>query len=32
MMFLVGLVPYWLGGAIKELLKERKAAKEAEQE
>ncbi len=32
MFFLVGIVPYWLAGAIKELMAERKAKREAEQE
>ncbi|WP_133063062.1 hypothetical protein [Flavobacterium branchiophilum] len=31
MFFLVGFVQYWLFGAIRELLKERKAKKELEQ-
>jgi hypothetical protein len=32
MFFLVAFVPYWLGGAIMELVKEKKAKKEKEQE
>ncbi|WP_373058735.1 hypothetical protein [Zunongwangia sp. H14] len=31
MFFLVAIVPYWLGGSITELLKERKAKKKAEE-
>jgi len=31
MFFLVSFVPYWLGGAIMELIKEKKAKKEEEQ-
>lgn len=31
MFFLVGFVHYWIGGAIMELIKEKKAKKEAEQ-
>lgn len=31
MIFLVGFVHYWLGGAIVELLKEKKAEKAAEE-
>lgn len=27
MFFLVGFLPYWIGGAIKEMLKDRKEAK-----
>lgn len=27
MFFLVGFLPYWIGGAINEMLKERKAEK-----
>ncbi len=30
MIFLVGFVQYWIGGSIVELLKEKKAKKEAE--
>lgn len=30
MFFLVGFVPYWIGGALMELYKEKKAEKEAE--
>lgn len=30
MIFLVGFVHYWIGGSIIELLKEKKAKKEAE--
>ena len=32
MIFLVGFVQYWLGGAIMELIKEKRAKKQAEQE
>lgn len=32
MIFLVSFVPYWLGGAIKELLAERKAKRQQEVE
>lgn len=32
MIFLVGFVQYWAVGATRELLKERKAKKQAEQE
>ena len=32
MFFLVGFLPYWIGGAIMELIKERKAKKEEEKE
>lgn len=32
MLFLVGIVPYWLGGNIREILKERKERKRAERE
>jgi hypothetical protein len=32
MFFLVGFVPYWIGGSLKELYKEKKAKKLAEQE
>lgn len=28
LIFLVGLVPYWLGGSIRELLQEKREAKE----
>ena len=30
MFFLVGFVPYWIGGALMELYKEKKAEKEAQ--
>jgi len=30
MIFLVGFVHYWLGGAIMELIKEKRAKKDAE--
>lgn len=29
MIFLVGLLPYWVGGAIRELLQEKREAKES---
>lgn len=32
MIFLVGFVQYWLGGAIVEFFKEKRAKKQAEQE
>ena len=32
MFFLVGFLPYWIGGAIMELIKERKAKREEEKE
>lgn len=32
MFFLVAFVPYWIGGAIMELIKEKKAKKEADEE
>lgn len=32
MLFLTGIIPYWIGGAIKEMLEERKAKKRAEKE
>ncbi|MAZ29538.1 MAG: hypothetical protein CL868_20990 [Cytophagaceae bacterium] len=32
MLFLVGIVPYWLGGNIMEIMKERKERKRAERE
>lgn len=28
LIFLVGLLPYWIGGAVKELLQEKREAKE----
>lgn len=28
LIFLVGLIPYWIGGAVKEMMDEKKAAKE----
>ncbi|NLN25288.1 MAG: hypothetical protein GX163_06505 [Bacteroidetes bacterium] len=28
LIFLVGLLPYWIGGALRERMKERKAEKE----
>jgi uncharacterized membrane protein len=31
MIFLIHLIPYWIFGATKELLQERKAKREAEQ-
>lgn len=32
MVFLMAILPYWVGGNIKELLDERKAAKNSEKE
>lgn len=32
MIFLASFVPYWLGGAIFELIKEKRAKKQTEQE
>ena len=32
MIFLVGFVQYWLGGAVMELIKEKRAKKQAELE
>lgn len=32
MVFLMAILPYWVGGNIKELLDERKAAKKGEKE
>ena len=32
MFFLVGFLPYWIGGAIFELIKEKRAKKQAEKE
>lgn len=28
LIFLVGLVPYWIGGSVREIMKERQEAKE----
>jgi len=32
MLFLTSIIPYWIGGAIKELLEERKEKKRLEKE
>ena len=32
MLFLTSIIPYWIGGAIKELLEERKEKKRLERE
>lgn len=32
MVFLMGIIPYWIGGAVKEMLDERKQKKKQEKE
>lgn len=32
MLFLTGIIPYWIGGAVKEMLDERKEKKRRERE
>ena len=32
MLFLTGIIPYWIGGAVKEMLDERKEKKRLEKE
>ncbi|MGB7786520.1 MAG: hypothetical protein WBL27_10500 [Salinimicrobium sp.] len=32
MLFLVGILPYWIGGALKEMMDERKEKKRLEKE
>lgn len=32
MVFLIGIIPYWIGGAVKEMLDEKKEKKRLERE